>query len=102
MRLRGFGRPLVALIGLSVGALCLWLAMRGVDWRDVERIFRAVDPALIGRDSAEGEALLEVIDWVRSQPGGSPTLGQLTAHFDGSAISAAIESALQEIGRAHV
>jgi len=57
---------------------------------------RAVDPSLIGRDSAEGEVLREVIQWVRSLGGGSPTLGQLTAHFEGSALSAAIEAALQE------
>lgn len=56
----------------------------------------AVDPTLVGRDSADGEVLLEVIQWVRSLGGGSPTLGQLTAHFEGSALSAAIEAALQE------
>lgn len=41
--MRHLGRPLLAILGLSVGAICLWLAMRGVDWREVGRIFRAAD-----------------------------------------------------------
>jgi uncharacterized protein (TIRG00374 family) len=35
----------LAVFGLAVGGFCLWLALRGVDWRESLRIFRAADPA---------------------------------------------------------
>lgn len=40
-------KPLMAVLGLGVGALCLWLSARGVDWREAVRIFRNADVGFI-------------------------------------------------------
>jgi uncharacterized protein (TIRG00374 family) len=35
----------LAILGLAVGATCLWLATRGAEWRESLRLFLAADPA---------------------------------------------------------
>jgi uncharacterized protein (TIRG00374 family) len=38
---------LLGIVGLASGTACLWLATRGVDWRESVRIFLAVNPAQV-------------------------------------------------------
>jgi uncharacterized protein (TIRG00374 family) len=40
-------KTVLALLGLSIGALCLWLAVRDVDWREVRATVRDVDASWI-------------------------------------------------------
>ena len=34
----------MAVLGIAIGALCLWLSARNVEWSEASRIFRAADP----------------------------------------------------------
>jgi hypothetical protein len=40
-------KPIMAVVGLTVGSICLWLALRDIDWQEVARIVRPAEPSYI-------------------------------------------------------
>ncbi|MCX7366081.1 MAG: lysylphosphatidylglycerol synthase transmembrane domain-containing protein, partial [Alphaproteobacteria bacterium] len=102
--MRHLGRPLLAIFGLSAGALCLWLAMRGVDWREAGRIFRAADvrPIAAGVALYGAAMLMRAGRWrgilsFRSPVGLGVTLKALLA---GYAVNSILPARLGELFRA--
>ena len=55
----------MAVAGLAVGSLCLWLALRGIDWRQAARIVRAADASYVALGFAlQGvNLLLRAVRW---------------------------------------
>lgn len=97
-------KTLMAMLGIGIGALCLWLAARAVDWTEAARIFRSADP----RGVAAGVALygaamvMRAIRWrailaFRAPVGAAMSLQAMVV---GYAVNAALPARLGELFRA--
>jgi uncharacterized protein (TIRG00374 family) len=58
-------KPIMAVIGLTVGLFCLWLALRDFDWPEAARIVRAADTSYIALGFALQGAnlLMRAVRW---------------------------------------
>jgi uncharacterized protein (TIRG00374 family) len=97
-------KPVLAVVGLTVGALCLWLAMRKVEWALVGSIIRSADMSFIAIGFAlQGiNLLMRAVRWrgilLFSQPA---RLGMVTeALLAGYAMNGALPARLGELFRA--
>lgn len=97
-------KVLMAMLGIAIGALCLWLAARTVDWAEASRIFRAADLAGIATGVVlYGAAMvMRAIRWrailaFRAPVGAGASLQALVV---GYAVNAALPARLGELFRA--
>ncbi|MBX3498059.1 MAG: flippase-like domain-containing protein [Alphaproteobacteria bacterium] len=97
-------RIVMAVLGVAIGALCLWLSARNVDWAEAARIFRAADLGgiLTGVALYGAAMIMRAIRWrailaFRAPVGAGMSLQALLA---GYAVNAALPARLGELFRA--
>lgn len=102
--MRTLSRPALAILGLGVGAFCLWLALRKVDWAQAGAVVRSADAKWIALGVAlQGANLvLRAVRWrglllFRWKVGFGPTL---EAGLTGYAMNGALPARLGELFRA--
>lgn len=97
-------KAILALLGLSFGGLCLWLAVRNIDWREMAAIVRTVDASWIALAVAlQGvNLLLRAVRWRQLLLFAAPV--RPAAVFDallvGYAVNGALPARLGELFRA--
>ncbi|MBV8408916.1 MAG: flippase-like domain-containing protein [Alphaproteobacteria bacterium] len=97
-------KVVLGLLGLSFGGLCLWLAVRGVDWREVRGAAAMVDPSWIATAVAlQGlNLLLRSARWRELLLFAAPVRASrvFDALLVGYAVNAALPARLGELFRA--
>lgn len=97
-------KAILVLLGLSFGGLCLWLAVRGIDWREVGAIVRTVDASWIALAVAlQGvNLLLRAVRWRELLLFAAPvrSASVFDALLTGYAVNGALPARLGELFRA--
>ena len=97
-------KTLMAVLGIAIGALCLWLAARNVDWSEAARIFRAADlPRIAIGVALYGAAMvMRAMRWRAILAFRAPVSAgmSLQALVVGYAVNAALPARLGELFRA--
>jgi glycosyltransferase 2 family protein len=97
-------KPITAAGGLAVGSICLWLALRDIDWQEAARIVRTAEPSYIALGFAlQGTNLLmRSARWRQILLFRSPVRAAvvLQALLVGYAVNGALPAGLGELFRA--
>lgn len=95
---------LMAILGIAIGALCLWLSARNVNWAEATRIFRSVDLAgvAIGVVLYGVAMVMRAIRWRAILAFRAPVSAgmSLQALVTGYAVNSALPARLGELFRA--
>ena len=101
---RAFKNALMAVLGLSIGALFLWLALRKVDFSEVETVASSLDPSVIAYAALLYwlAIMTRVVRWqlLLKQIAAAPLLPVMETLIVGYAVNNVLPARLGEVVRA--